>query len=140
MGQVLFADLLDDVRRHGREGRHAGFVDVGVVDANLFALRVGEDDSGSFIAQLEARDDLALVGEQEEAWAELALGIKAASPFAKTFVVGFVGFRNCYFPTVHGIEEGGYESQLRYHGTDGFAKTVRGAVKLLHKLRKEASA
>jgi len=85
-------------------------------------------------------DDLALVGEQEEAWAELALGIKAASPFAKTFVVGFVGFRNCYFPTVHGIEEGGYESQLLYHGADGFTKTMRGAVRLLRKLRQEASA
>jgi len=83
-------------------------------------------------------DNLALIGEQEEAWAELALGIKAGSPFAQTFVLGFVGFRNCYFPTTHGIEEGGYESQLRYHGADGFTKTMRGAVKLLQKLRKEA--
>jgi hypothetical protein len=83
-------------------------------------------------------DDLALVGEQEEAWCELALGIKARSPFPSTFVLGFVGFRNRYFPTAHGIEEGGYESQIRYRDGDGFERTIAGAVQLLAGLRKEA--
>lgn len=84
-----------------------------------------------------AIDDLALLGEQEEAWCELALGIKARSPFPSTFVLGFVGFRNRYFPTAHGIEEGGYESQIRYRDGDGFERTIAGAVRLLAGLRQE---
>lgn len=83
-----------------------------------------------------AIDDLALLGEQEEAWCELALDIKARSPFPSTFVLGFTGFRNRYFPTAHGIEEGGYESQIRYLDGDGFERTVAGAVSLLGRLRR----
>ncbi|MEK7415698.1 MAG: hypothetical protein AAB263_20525 [Planctomycetota bacterium] len=82
-------------------------------------------------------DDLALVGEQEEAFVELALGLKAASPFPKTFVVGFQGFRNKYFPTDHATEEGGYETSLRYHG-DAMHKTITTAARMLGKLRQEA--
>jgi len=86
-----------------------------------------------------AIDDLALLGEQEEAWCELALGIKARSPFPSTFVLGFTGFRNRYFPTAHGIEEGGYESQILYRDGDGFERTIAGAVTLLRGLRQETS-
>jgi hypothetical protein len=89
--------------------------------------------------QALAIDDLALVGEQEEAWAEMALGIKARSPFACTCVLGFVGSRNRYFPTAHGIEEGGYESQILYRDGDGFARTIDGAVRLLGSLRREVA-
>lgn len=120
--------------------------------AGRVRLRCGETVVGMRVLDTDGRDnvrleqplkaltidDLALVGEQEEAWAEMSLDIKAASPFPSTFVVGFVGFRNKYFPTSHGIEEGGYESQLLFRDGDGYARTVQGAVKLLGKLRQEA--
>ncbi len=81
-------------------------------------------------------DDLAMVAEQEEAWCEFALDLKARSPFPITCVVGFVGSRNRYFPTAHGIEEGGYESPILFRDGDGFARTVDAAVALLRRLRR----
>ena len=41
MRQVLFADLFDDVGRHWREGRGAGFVDVGVLNGCIGIILMG---------------------------------------------------------------------------------------------------
>ncbi|MEK7413942.1 MAG: hypothetical protein AAB263_11565 [Planctomycetota bacterium] len=79
-------------------------------------------------------NDLALVGHAEEAFVDMALDLKARSPFPATFLLGFQGFRQRYFPSDHGTEEGGYESSIRYQG-DAMSKTVTGAVKLLNKMR-----
>ena len=80
-------------------------------------------------------NDLALVGEVEEAFVELALGIKKGSPYKSTFIIGMNGERNFYFPTTHAIEEGGYEAYM-WMKPGSFEKTIDQTVKLLKKMKK----
>ena len=113
------------------------------VSLRLFAQKDGRatDESEPINKPLTALtiNDLALIGHAEEAFVEMALDLKADSPFPQTFVLGFQGFRQKYFSSAHGLEEGGYESSMRYQG-DALGKTVKTAVQMLTQLRQEAQS
>jgi len=58
--------------------------------------------------------DALLIGTPGETFVEIGLAIKAASPVANTFVLGYTNGVFGYIPTAKAFEEGGYEVDAAY--------------------------
>jgi hypothetical protein len=75
--------------------------------------------------------DALLIGTPGETFVEIGLAIKAASPFRKTFVVGYANGVVGYIPTAKAFEEGGYEVESAhkfYYGVHRFTPEVEKLV------------
>ena len=75
--------------------------------------------------------DALLIGTPGETFVEIGLAIKAASPVAKTFVVGYANGNVGYIPTAKAFEEGGYEVESAhkfYYGVYRFTPEVERVV------------
>lgn len=81
-------------------------------------------------------NDLALVGEEDEAFVEYALAVKAGSPYRSTFVIGLKGPVNYYYFPTPARAEGGYETYLDL-APGSFERTTRAALSLLRSMRRE---
>jgi len=74
--------------------------------------------------------DLVLMGTPGETFVEIGMAIKAASPMAKTFVLGTTNGDLGYIPTASAFGEGGYEVEAayRFYGLTGFTPGVERSV------------
>ena len=79
--------------------------------------------------------DTALVTLPHEVFTELGLGIKAASPFRRTFVVTLANDLDFYIPTRRAFEEGNYEPTTCPLEPGCGERLVAAAVKLLNELK-----
>ncbi len=70
------------------------------------------EDTVDVVLQVVRIGDFAIVGIPFETFAEIGLGLKAKSPFARTMVVGLANGRHGYLPTPAQHELGGYETWL----------------------------
>ena len=62
--EVVLGDLVGEVGRHRRERRGLALGDGRLGDADLLALRVGQDEDLALLAEQQARDDLAVLQRQ----------------------------------------------------------------------------
>ena len=88
-----------------------------------------------------AFDDLALVPFPFEAFCNIALDLRAKSPYKETLLLGLTGGSNAYLPTEDELPKGGYEiGSFRGSHIQGFVdyldkEIVIENVKLLNKLK-----
>lgn len=95
----------------------------GYVSLMLQAVRIG---------------DIAIAAIPNEVFAETGLAIKAASPFAKTFVIELANGYSGYLPTAEQHRWGGYETwpaRSSFLETEAETKIRRTAIQLLHQLK-----
>ena len=81
--------------------------------------------------------DAALVGLPGELFVELALAIKARSPFAHTFVAELCNDVIGYVPTRKAYDEGGYEATSSPLAPGTGEQMVEGALALLNELKRK---
>ncbi|GEM_PF-1513136 len=97
-----------------------------------------KDNKKEFIAENIsglAINDLVLVAQGEEIFAEYALELREKSPFITTLHIGLKGSENLYLPTDDAMEEGGYEPGDRLE-LGSINKMIEASVDLLFKLHK----
>ncbi len=88
-----------------------------------------------------AFDDLALVPFPFEAFCNIALDLRAQSPYKETLLLGLTGGSNAYLPTEDELPKGGYEiASFRGSNIPGFVDSldkeiVKENVRLLNKLK-----
>jgi len=86
---------------------------------DVIAERRGGEMKTSWTVEMQAVaiGDTVLVSTPTETFLEIALVIKAASPFAHTLVAGYTNGDVGYLPTARAFEEGGYEpvSSFRHY-------------------------
>ncbi len=102
-------------------------------------LPAGEQDGRSPIS-LEINvarigHDLALVGLNCEAFTEIGLAIKKASPFKYTFIITHCNGGEGYLPTASAFPQGGYEVGISGFAPQAADMVAAKTVELLHQVR-----
>ncbi len=101
--------VLEDARRHPRQGQVDGVPDVYYAKLRLRMWREQDEPDHAEVMVIRV-GDVAIVGLPGEAFSQLGLEIKRRSPAPHTLVAGLSNDAIGYLPTQESFEQGGYET------------------------------
>jgi len=81
-----------------------------------------------------------LAAVANEPFAEIALAVKAASPFPYTWFGGYVGGWGGYIPTAEEYPKGGYEVETSPFAPEAAARLVEGTIGALREFYRETES
>ncbi len=127
--------VLDEARRHPRQGQVDGVPDVYYAKLRLRMCREQDEPDHAEVMVIRI-GDVAIVGLPGEAFCQLGLQIKRRSPAPHTLVVELSNDAIGYLPTQESFEQGGYEttSGSTFYEPGSAERIVTSAVAQLEQL------